>query len=279
MTGTGGEGVPTLGPALGPALVLAAVLAVVAAGAVTALRTSHRRNAARRRPARLFATATPDGGPRGPSRLRSWMTRPVVTRRVLPAMAAGGAGLVLVDGAGGGAVGVAAAGAAWWWCGRAARAAAVRAVLPVDDVLRQLPLAADLLAACLAAGAGPGEAAEAVGGSLGGPVGERLARSAAEVRLGGDPAVAWGRLGELPGARGLALSLERAQATGVPAVDTMARLAGRLRAARGRTAAAGARRAGVLATAPLGLCFLPAFLAVGVVPMVIGLASGLLTGR
>ncbi|MGI5339196.1 type II secretion system F family protein [Streptomyces sp. CA-181903] len=274
MTGAGGEGAAALGQAIVPAT----VLVVVAAGAVAALRTAHRRNAVRRRPARLFTAGAPDGGPREAARFRAWVVGPVVTRRVLPAIAAGGSVLVLVDGAGGWALGAVAAGAAWWWRGRAARAAAARTDLPTDDVLRHLPLAAELLAACLAAGAGPGEAAEAVGSSLGGPVGERLARSAAEVRLGGDPAVAWGRLGELPGARGLALSLERAQATGVPAVDTMARLAGRLRAARGRTAAAGARRAGVLATAPLGLCFLPAFLAVGVVPMVIGLASGLLTG-
>jgi hypothetical protein len=40
-------------------------------------------------------------------------------------------------------------------------------------------------------------------------------------------------------------------------------------------AAARGQRAGVLITGPLGLCFLPAFLAMGVVPVVIGLASGL----
>jgi hypothetical protein len=39
--------------------------------------------------------------------------------------------------------------------------------------------------------------------------------------------------------------------------------------------AARGQRAGVLITGPLGLCFLPAFLALGVVPVVIGLASGL----
>ncbi|MGW6246040.1 type II secretion system F family protein, partial [Streptomyces roseolus] len=49
-----------------------------------------------------------------------------------------------------------------------------------------------------------------------------------------------------------------------------------LRAAAGRAAAARARRAEVLISAPVGLCFLPAFLAVGVAPVVIGLAKGLL---
>ncbi|MFF3750484.1 type II secretion system F family protein [Streptomyces sp. NPDC002018] len=150
---------------------------------------------------------------------------------------------------------------------------------PADEAARQLPLAADLLAACLAAGAGPREAAEAVGESLGGPVGDRLARTAAELRLGGEPAEAWGRLGEIPGAAGLARCLERAAATGAPAAEPVSRLAEGLRAERSRAALARAQRAQVLITAPVGLCFLPAFLAVGVVPVLIGLASGLLKGR
>ncbi|MGK5728342.1 type II secretion system F family protein [Streptomyces sp. URMC 124] len=194
------------------------------------------------------------------------------------AAASGAAGVILLGGVAGWAAGLAAAYGMWRWLRRRKRDAAPDG-LPAEEVERQLPLAADLMAACLAAGAGPREAAEAVGVSLGGPVGERLARAAAEVRLGGDPATAWSRLGGLPGARGLALCLERAQATGVPAVEPMSRLAGRLRAERGRAAGIRARRAGVLATAPLGLCFLPAFLTVGVVPVVIGLASGLTKGH
>ncbi|MFD8996637.1 type II secretion system F family protein [Streptomyces abikoensis] len=194
------------------------------------------------------------------------------------AVAVGIAGLVLVwlvAGVTGCVAGAAAAWGVWRWRRKAEGAEGeVRA----EEVGRQLPLAADLLAACLAAGAGPREAAEAVGGSLGGPVGARLAQAAAEVRLGGDPDTAWGRLGGLPGAAPLAGCLERAQATGVPAVEPMARLAARLRAAQGRTAAMRARRAGVQATAPLGLCFLPAFLTVGVVPVVVGLAEGLMRG-
>ncbi|MFJ1649243.1 type II secretion system F family protein [Streptomyces sp. NPDC088258] len=146
------------------------------------------------------------------------------------------------------------------------------------EAARQLPLAADLLAACLTAGAGPREAAEAVGESLGGPVGDRLARTAAELRLGGEPAEVWGRLTAVPGATGLARCLERAGATGAPAAEPVSRLAEGLRAERSRAAVARAQRAQVLITAPVGLCFLPAFLAVGVAPVVIGLASALLTG-
>ncbi|MFE2939319.1 type II secretion system F family protein [Streptomyces sp. NPDC059255] len=148
-----------------------------------------------------------------------------------------------------------------------------------DVAAGQLPLAADLLAACVAAGAGPREAAEAVGESLGGPVGDGLARAAAEIRLGGEPAAAWGRFGAIPDAAGLARCLERASATGAPAAEPVSRLADGLRAARSRDAVARAQRAQVLITAPVGLCFLPAFLAVGVAPVVIGLASGLLSGN
>ncbi|MCM2420688.1 type II secretion system F family protein [Streptomyces sp. RKAG293] len=143
---------------------------------------------------------------------------------------------------------------------------------------RQLPLCADLMAACLAAGARPGEAAEAVGRSLGGPLGDGLIRVAAELRLGGDPERCWERFGRLPAVKGLARCLSRASHSGVAPVDEVARLAADYRAARGRSALARARRAGVLATAPLGLCFLPAFLLVGVIPVVMGLAAGILAG-
>ncbi|WP_309049364.1 type II secretion system F family protein [Streptomyces sp.] len=151
-----------------------------------------------------------------------------------------------------------------------------RAAAADEETARHLPLAADLLAACAAAGAGPAEAALAVGRSMGGPLGERLTRTAAELRLGGEPAEVWRRFGAVPGAEGLARCMERAGASGAPAAEAVARHAAGLRAARARTAAARARRAQVLISAPVGLCFLPAFLAVGVAPVVIGLATELM---
>ncbi|WP_393058987.1 type II secretion system F family protein [Streptomyces sp. LN549] len=189
------------------------------------------------------------------------------------------AGWILVGGPAGWAVGLAAACGAWRWqrarLGQAPRAAAEKAASTAES-MRRLPLAADLLAACISAGAGPREAAEAVGESLGGPVGEQLARTAAEIRLGGDPAVAWGRFGEIPGAAALARCLDRAGSTGAPAAEPVTRLAEAMRAERASAAVARAQRAAVLITAPVGLCFLPAFLTVGVAPVVIGLAGGLL---
>lgn len=187
------------------------------------------------------------------------------------------AGWILVGGLLGWAVGLAAGCGAWrWQRARAGKAPRDQETVNAAEVVRGLPLAADLLAACISVGAGPREAAEAVGESLGGPVGEQLARTAAEIRLGGDPAVAWGRFGEIPGAAALARCLDRAAETGAPAAEPVSRLAEAMRAERSSAAVARAQRAGVLITAPVGLCFLPAFLMVGVAPVVIGLATGLL---
>ncbi|NEA86457.1 hypothetical protein G3I53_10480, partial [Streptomyces sp. SID14436] len=58
----------------------------------------------------------------------------------------------------------------------------------------------------------------------------------------------------------------------------VARIAAGTRAEWARAGTARARRAAVLVTAPVGLCFLPAFVAVGVLPVVIGLAGGVLGG-
>ncbi|RMI45377.1 type II secretion system F family protein, partial [Streptomyces triticirhizae] len=99
---------------------------------------------------------------------------------------------------------------------------------------------------------------------------------AAELRLGGEPAVAWGRLGELPGAARLARRLESAGSNGVPVVRAFAVEAAEARARRRRAVQAGARRAAVLVAGPLGLCFLPAFLLIGVAPVLLALIGELI---
>lgn len=249
---------------LGTALCLAA--AALCAASVVAARIRER--AARRRLALLLAARAPSRRPSAGPRLRA------ATAAWTWPVAALAAAWVLIGGFAGAAAGCAAGFAVRGWLARRVPAAGV----DLGEAERQLPFAADLLAACLAAGAGPVDAAEAVGESLGGPVGERLAMAGAELRLGGDPGAAWGRLAEIPGARALAECLERAARTGAPAAEPVSRLAEKLRADRARRAGARAQKAAVLVTAPVGLCFLPAFLALGVAPVVIGMASGLLSG-
>lgn len=236
--------------------------------------TVRRRERATRRRGELLIKSRAKVPKRGWSDMR--LPGGMRARRWMVFLAAWAIGWILVGGPAGCGVGlVAAFGLRRWHESRRGREAVGRDAGNAE-VVRQLPLAADLLASCISAGAGPREAAEAVGESMAGPVGERLARTAAEILLGGEPAEAWGRFGEIPGAAPLARCLERASSTGAPAAEPVSRIADEMRAERASAAVARAQRAAVLITAPVGLCFLPAFLAVGVAPVVIGLASGLL---
>ncbi|WP_433054812.1 type II secretion system F family protein [Dactylosporangium sp. CS-033363] len=132
-----------------------------------------------------------------------------------------------------------------------------------------LPFAADLLAAALRAGAPPDRAALAVGEVLGGPVGERLVRAGRALRLGATPEIAWGHLGDLPGGARFARAATRSAEHGLALTRTLDRQASDLRAARAAAAAAAVRRVGVLAIVPVAVCFLPAFVLAGVVPVLV----------
>ncbi|GAA2507694.1 type II secretion system F family protein [Streptomyces gobitricini] len=248
-----------------PGVGAAVALAAGAAWLTGALAARRRERRARRRVTALLRTGQGRGRPR-------WRERAVWARRWVAPAGAAVSGWILFGGVAGCAVGAVGAYGVRRWQRRPRPAGEEDA----EAVARGLPMAADLLAACLSAGAGPREAAEAVGDSLGGPVGDRLAKAAAELRLGGEPSEVWGRFGGIPGAGPLARCLERAAASGAPAAEAVSRLAAGLRADQARRATARAQRAQVLITAPVGLCFLPAFLAVGVAPVVIGLASELL---
>ncbi|MEW2449087.1 type II secretion system F family protein [Streptomyces parvulus] len=233
------------------------------------LGAARRERAVRKRVMGLQVRAPAPVSPRG-SEVRA------VLRAWLPLVGTACAGWAVVGGAAGAVVGLAGAAALWRY--RTRRPADGTPADSADAALaeRQLPLAADLLAACVAAGASPVTAARAVGDALGGPVGEALCRGAAEVRLGGEPDGAWRGLAAVPGAGPLARLLERADVSGLPAAGPAARLAAQARADWARRTTVRARRAAVMVTAPVGLCFLPAFIAVGVLPVIIGLAGGVL---
>ncbi|MFD9000918.1 type II secretion system F family protein [Streptomyces sp. NPDC059582] len=255
------ESVHRLGAALGVVITLGALGCWAAA--------VRRERRVRRRLAGLLALEAASAGSRlALSGAAPWW---------LPLVGAVIAGWVVVGGVTGVMVGLTAAVVLWRWRLRQASNGRASGVDP-QEAARQLPLAAELLGACIEAGAGPVIAAQAAGEALGGPVGDALARGAAEVRLGGEPCEAWRRLAAIPGAGSLAGLLERADVSGLPAAGPAARLAADARADRARDATARARRAAVMVTAPVGLCFLPAFIAVGVLPVVIGLAGEAMGG-
>ena len=142
--------------------------------------------------------------------------------------------------------------------------------------LADLPLGADLLAAALRAGAPVDRAAAAVADALGGPLGARLGRIARSLRLGAGPEEAWSHLADVAGAERLIAAAVRASASGGALASALERLAADLRTDRSLAAEAAAQRAGVLIVLPLGLCFLPAFLLAGLVPVLVAVLGDVL---
>lgn len=133
----------------------------------------------------------------------------------------------------------------------------------------------DLLAACLKAGLPVAAAVQAVGSGMDGAAGAALRRASELITLGAGADEAWQPALECTATAPLARAARRTARSGSALADTVAGLAVALRDRAGDEAESRAERAGVLVTAPLGLCFLPAFICVGVVPVVIGLASGI----
>ncbi len=143
-----------------------------------------------------------------------------------------------------------------------------------------VPLAADLVAACLVAGADPDAALDAAYAATSGPLADDLAAAARATRLGVPPRLAWAPLlapGRLPPIRALARTLVRADGSGAPPAALLRAVADDARAAARHDGEVAARRAAVAAVLPLGLCFLPAFVLLGIVPLVAGLVRALAT--
>lgn len=197
-----------------------------------------------------------------------WMRR---WRGLLSLLAGIGIALFL-GGAAGAAIAVVAGAACWVVIGRAEPLAARR---EREQVARELPHLVRLLSGALAAGAAAPQALEVVAEAAPGAAGARLAGVAARLRLGADPAEVWADLARAPALGPLGRALARAHATGAPVAGAIARLSEEL-ARDGRSAVENrARAVGVKAAVPLGVCLLPCFLLIGVVPLAAGLLTSL----
>jgi pilus assembly protein TadC len=137
----------------------------------------------------------------------------------------------------------------------------------------------DLLAACLRGGLPVPDAVRAVAAGMPGEAATALARTADLIALGADPATAWAPALDCPATAELARGARRTARSGAALAGVAEELAAEVRANAGELAEARAQRAGVAATGPLGLCFLPAFLCLGVAPVIVGLATRLFTTR
>ncbi|OBH65090.1 hypothetical protein A5684_08655 [Mycobacterium intracellulare] len=140
----------------------------------------------------------------------------------------------------------------------------------------------DVLAVCLRAGMAVSAAAAAAAPSAPPQLARVLRRAAALLALGADPAVAWA----IPSDRSarpddahvdaLLRLARRSASSGAALAGGVAELADQSRHDAAHAATAAAERAGVLIAGPLGLCFLPAFVCLGIVPVVAGLAGDVL---
>jgi Flp pilus assembly protein TadB len=241
---------------LGPWLVIAALLLAVALLVAGGRPGRNRLRELDRRPPR-------DSGPT-PVVRTPWI--------VVGVLAAGAVGWV----AGGPAAGIVAAGAAALLAGLAGRTVAARpagATGAGGTGAGELAGSWELLAVCLRAGLPVVTALSAATEPVAGPTGRQLRRVAGLLALGADPATAWAGTVEVPALGVFARAAGRSAGTGAALAHVAAAEAERLRAELLDSAQARAQRAAVHITGPLGLCFLPAFLVLGVAPVVIGLAQ------
>jgi Flp pilus assembly protein TadB len=151
---------------------------------------------------------------------------------------------------------------------------------------RELPRVADLLAACLEAGLPLTAAAAEVCAVVDPPTARRLRRLVVGLESGlpgatcghvgggaGDGPThsacvdAWQRFGR---------AVDRAVSRGAPLAEVLVGLADDERERARWVAEEAVRRVGVRAVGPLAACFLPAFVLVGVVPVVVGVAGAVL---
>lgn len=137
----------------------------------------------------------------------------------------------------------------------------------------------DVLAVCLEAGMAVSTAAAATAASAPPSLARVLRRAADLLALGSDPAVAWSISHEKTvdvQTEALLRLARRSASSGAALAGGVTELADQSRHDAAHTAAAAAERAGVLIAGPLGLCFLPAFVCLGIVPVVAGLAGDVL---
>lgn len=142
---------------------------------------------------------------------------------------------------------------------------------PVDPLASASAL--DVFAACLASGMAVAGAAAAAAPSAPQPLAAVLGRAAELLAVGADAATAWSMHGcSDRHVEALTRLARRSAASGAALAQGVADLADQSRQDAGDAARAAGERASVLIAGPLGLCYLPAFLCLGVVPVVMGLA-------
>lgn len=156
-----------------------------------------------------------------------------------------------------------------------------RALSPSSDedrgahlrVIRALPDAVALISALLRTGLPDSRVLRVVGSATPDPLGRRLVSVGRARELGQDVAEAWAPLADKPETFALADAMVRSVRSGAPVADLLDRVAEDARRDYHAAAQEAARSAGVRVVLPLGLCYLPSFMLLAVVPLVASLVT------
>jgi pilus assembly protein TadC len=145
------------------------------------------------------------------------------------------------------------------------------------QLLMDVPQALELLASCLAAGLPLRAATAAVVSAYTGPVREDLSTVLRLIDLGVSEVDAWRTLRRHPELGSAAVDLARSAQWGTMLVETLNHHARAARQRRQAVPQVAARAVGVRSVLPLMMCFLPAFLLIGIVPAVVSAISSALS--
>jgi len=202
------------------------------------------------------------------------LVAPRAPRRIDPAVLASAlvpvAGIVVLGPAWGVVVGVALIPVVHRAVGRLESSAARRRAA---RIAADLPGALDLVVAALVAGRPPVTAFALVSESTAGPLGTELAVVAGRLAVAADPETVWSGVAEDPSLAPVGRAFRRAAASGMPVAEIVRGVADELRRERAARLRERSQRVGVRTAAPLGLCFLPAFFLIGIVPTIVATFS------
>lgn len=145
-----------------------------------------------------------------------------------------------------------------------------------DELAAALPAALDLMVSALEVGRPPAGAFSLVAEATPPPLGPELAVVASRLSIAADPAAVWRSLNGDPVLGGLGRAFVRAEASGMPVAEVVSGVALELRREHAARRRHQSRRVAVQTAAPLGVCFLPAFFLIGIVPMIVSSFASLL---
>jgi pilus assembly protein TadC len=140
----------------------------------------------------------------------------------------------------------------------------------------EIPKVCDLLSVCLASGLPLRSAVGVVAQVLDGELAQTLREVSARVELGADEAEAWMSIAPTPGLETFAREIARCTRNGVGLAAVLSALGRDKRAEAFNDLEVEARRVGVKSVMPLMVCFLPAFVLLGIVPIIGGMVAQVL---